>query len=103
MRRVPIASDADRVVAGGWPLTFPLCRKRSLTEQGCTPIAPIPGYQGPHRVLSRCPQPRSSRGEDEPTQTDVAMELFEVVACDEQDLLTLGVVESSRRELCESR
>jgi len=42
-------------------------------------------------------------GEDEPTQTDVAMELFEVVACDEQDLLTLGVVESSRRELCESR
>ena len=42
-------------------------------------------------------------GEDEPTQTDVPMELFEVVACDEQDLLTLGVVESSRRELCESR
>jgi hypothetical protein len=42
-------------------------------------------------------------GDDEPTQTDVAVELFEVVACDEQDLPTLGVFESSRRELCESR
>lgn len=41
--------------------------------------------------------------EDEPTQTDVAMELFEVVACDEQDLFTSGVVESLRRGLCESR
>jgi hypothetical protein len=66
MRRVPIASDADRVVAGGSPLNFPLCPKRSLTEQGCTPIAPIPGYQGPHRVLSRCSQPRCSRGMTNP-------------------------------------
>ena len=41
--------------------------------------------------------------EDEPTRTDVAMELFEVVSCDEQDRLTSGVVESSRRGLGESR
>jgi hypothetical protein len=46
---------------------------------------------------------QARHGEDEPTQTDVAMELFEVLACDEQELLTLGVVESSRRGLSESR